>query len=455
MSGRDLVVVAGRLPVEYADAEGWRPSPGGVVSCLSAALDGRDATWIGWGGRSAEAHIPEVVLPDGAGARLREVRPTEADLAGHYEGFCNAALWPLYHDAIVGPAFHREDFGAYRRVNEAFAQEVAQAAPAGATVWMHDYQLQLLPRLLRQARPDLRLGFFLHIPFPPEALFRRLPWRREILDGLLGADLLGFQTDADVAHFGASALRFAEIEMREGHVVEGERRIEVGAFPVGADARGFAALAQADSVRRRAAEIRSELGDPDLLLLGVDRLDYAKGIETRIRAVAELLGDPGALPSSTAYLQVSPLSRQGVEGYLRLAGDVELQAKLASESVDGRIHYRSQSVSREELAAMYVAADIVLVTSLRDGMNLVCKEYVACRQDGSGALVLSENAGAAVSMPQAWRVNPYDVEDIKDAIVAAATASPDDGRRRMAALRDGVMAHDAAAWAEGFLARMA
>ncbi len=458
-----LVVVANRLPIEYDEEEGWRAAPGGLVAAMESVLRDRDALWIGWSGRYEDAAADAPPPPTGSGGlQLDEVPLTKAEIEGYYEGCSNGAIWPLYHDAIVTPVYHRTQFQAYRRVNEKFARRVAEVAPRGALVWVHDYQLQLVPRMLRQLRPDLRIGFFLHIPFPPVEIFSQLPWRRQILEGLLGADLVGFQTREAALNFLRLVQRYLALRPGGDRVVvdelSGSRTVRVEAFPIGIRAEDFASKAEEPETLARAAEIREDLGSPDLILLGVDRLDYTKGIDVRIRAVTELFQDEELDPDSTVFVQVATPSRENVDEYQRIRDDVELLVSRANGDIGKLgttpIHYMHQNMPRDELIAMYVAADVMLVTPLRDGMNLVCKEYVACRTEESGALVLSEFTGAAVQMPDAWLVNPYDIDGVKRSILDAANVAPQESARRMSSLRHGVFEHDVERWAQDFLSRL-
>jgi trehalose 6-phosphate synthase len=458
---RPLTVVANRLPVEYSVGEGWRAAPGGLVTALHSLLEDRAATWIGWSGRYADDGGPDPgpIPPDLVPCALDEVRLTQADVEDYYEGFSNGALWPLYHDALVAPVYHRHQFDRYRRVNEEFARHVADRAAPDGLVWVHDYQLQLVPQMLRALRPDLRIGFFLHIPFPPEELFAQLPWRRQILEGLLGADLVGFQTKSGATNFLSLVQKY--LALRTGgdrvdvHELDGARTVRVDAFPIGIDAGAMESLAADPDVQRRAKEIRQELGDPSLLMLGVDRLDYTKGIDVRLRAVTELLSDGVLDPDRTTLVQVATPSRENVEEYQRIRSEVELLVGRANGELarvgSPPIHYLHQSMDRRELVALYLAADLMLVTPLRDGMNLVCKEYVASRLADDGALLLSEFAGAADQLVDAWQVNPYDIDGVKQAIVQAASSSPEETQRRMASMRVNVTEHDVQRWAADFL----
>jgi alpha,alpha-trehalose-phosphate synthase [UDP-forming] len=454
----DFVVVANRLPVdEVVSDDGsteWRRSPGGLVTALEPVMQRQSGAWVGWAGSPGSAREPF----DLDGVHLVPVPLSADEVTDYYEGFSNATLWPLYHDVIVAPEFHRRWWGAYARVNKRFAEAAAAQAAPGATVWVHDYQLQLVPARLRALRPDLRIGFFNHIPFPGYEIFAQLPWRRQIVEGLLGADLIGLQRKADVTNLMRAARRAARLTTRSATVRvptgDGHRDVHAEAFPISVDTPGLAELAAKDAVHARAKEIRAALGDPDLVLLGVDRLDYTKGILHRLKGYGELL-DEDRLPASVALIQVASPSRERVEQYQVLRDEVEVVVSRINGE-HGKlghlpVHYLHQSYPREEMAALYLASDVMLVTSLRDGMNLVAKEYVACRRDETGALVLSEFTGAADELGQALLVNPHDIEGLKDTIVRASRLSPQEARRRMRSMRHQVREHDVRAWAAAFL----
>jgi trehalose 6-phosphate synthase len=343
-------------------------------------------------------------------------------------------------------------------VNRSFAQAAVEQAAPGATVWVHDYQLQLVPQMVREQRSDVRIGFFNHIPFPGYEIFAQLPWRRQVVNGLLGADLLGFQRRADATNFLRACRRAAGLVTRGATVRVGDREVRVAAFPISIDEEGLEQIARRESVRKRAAEIRAALDEPDTVLLGIDRLDYTKGIPHRLRAYGELLRE-GRLGPRVVLVNVASPSRERVGAYRVLRDEVELAvSRINGEHAEvgsAPVHYLHQSYPREEMAALYLAADVMLVTSLRDGMNLVAKEYVACRYHESGALVLSEFTGAADELSGAFLVNPHDIEGLKDAIVRAATISPAEARRRMRLMRRRVREHDVAYWARSFLGTLA
>ncbi|MDD9206138.1 trehalose-6-phosphate synthase, partial [Georgenia sp. 10Sc9-8] len=401
----DVVVVANRLPVDITvgpDGDiSWERSPGGLVTALSPVMRQNDGAWIGWSGKPGLELEPF----DGDGMRLWPVTLSEQEIADYYEGFSNATLWPLYHDVIVAPEYHRQWWNAYVAVNRRFAAAAAEAAAEGGTVWVNDYQLQLVPQVLRLLRPDVRIGFFNHIPFPPIEIFGQLPWRRQIVDGLLGADLIGFQRDSDARNFMRATRQLSNLQVRGRQVTIGgrwsrpERQVRARSFPISIDSRAFDELARTEAVERRAVEIREELGNPETLLLGVDRLDYTKGIRHRLKTFGELLEDGRLHAPDTCMVQVASPSRERVEQYRQLRDEVEVTVGRINGEYGalGRsaVYYMHHSYPMEEMAALYRAADVMLVTSLRDGMNLVAKEYVAARSDLGGALVLSEFTGAA------------------------------------------------------------
>ena len=464
----DFVVVANRLPIDMErlpdGTTTWKRSPGGLVTALEPLLRRRRGAWIGWPGITDGDEAPFVE----EGLQLYPVRLSADDVAQYYEGFSNATLWPLYHDVIVKPIYHRQWWDRYVDVNRRFAKAASQAAASGATVWVQDYQLQLVPKMLRELRPDLTIGFFLHIPFPPVELFMQLPWRTEIVEGLLGADLVGFHLAGGAQNFlilsrrlvGAETSRGSVgVRSRLGEVRVGSRTTRVGAFPISIDSAELDRKSRHREVRRRAKELRAEVGNPRKVLLGVDRLDYTKGIDVRLKAFSELLAEGRVKRDDTVLVQLATPSRERVESYQILRSEIEREVGHINgeygEVGHPVVHYLHRPVPRDELIAFFVASDVMLVTPLRDGMNLVAKEYVACRGDLGGALVLSEFTGAAAELKQAYLVNPHDLEGVKDAIEAALNQPVEEGRRRMRALRRQVLAHDVDRWARSFLDALA
>ena len=459
----DLVIAANRLPVDrVVDADGtqsWRTSPGGLVTAMESVMRGRDGAWVGWAGEAGVA--PEPFVEDDM--YLRPVALSEDEIAHYYEGFSNDTLWPIYHDVIVSATFHRFWFGAYEAVNRRFAEAVCDVAAEGATVWVHDYQLQMVPAMVRAMRPDVRIGWFNHIPFPPVELFAQLPWRRAILEGLLGADYLGFQRVADAQNFIRACRQLLSLPTKGDTVsesrAEGARRVRASAVPISIDFVGLEALAKQPGTRARAAEIRESLGNPETLILGVDRLDYTKGIGHRIKAYGELLEEGKVAPPQQMFVQVATPSRERVDAYRDLRAEIEGEVgRLNGEFSDIgalAIQYLHHSYPRDEMAALYLAADVLLVTPLRDGMNLVAKEYVTCRYDNGGALVLSEFTGAFHELHQAFVCNPHDIEGLKQTIMRAIETPDKEKRRLMRAMRRRVADHDVQRWAARFLDNLA
>ncbi len=459
----DLVIAANRLPVDRVVAPdgstSWGRSPGGLVTAMDSVMRGRDGAWVGWAGDPGEA--PEPFTEDGM--YLRPVPLSEEEVAHYYEGMSNDTLWPIYHDVIVQASFHREWWRAYAVVNQRFAEAVAEVADDGATVWVQDYQLQLVPAMLRELRPDLRIGWFDHIPFPPVELFAQLPWRRPILEGLIGADFLGFQRVADAQNFVRACRQLLRAPTKKDtvtvHRPDGSTHtVRASAIPISIDFHGLEELARSESVRQRAVELRHQLGDPEVLMLGVDRLDYTKGIRHRLKAYEELLQDGAIAPPEVTLVQVATPSRERVDSYRELRTQIETtvgringdHGTIGSPAV----HYIHHTQPREEMAALYLAADVALVTPLRDGMNLVAKEYVTCRWDNGGALVLSEFTGAYHELHQAFVCNPHDIEGLKHTILKAIATPAKDKQRIMRALRRRVADHDVQRWAQRFLAAL-
>ena len=454
--GPRLIVVANRLPVSPGDGPGdpWRTSPGGLVSALLPILREVSGSWIGWPGAEEGTRPPE----NYEGIRLEPVALTRTDVERFYEGFSNRTLWPLYHDAVRWPEFHRSWWWPYVDVNQRYAAAAARAARPGDLVWVHDYHLQLVPALLRKLRPDVRIGFFLHVPFPPVELFAQIPWRVQLLEGLLGADLVGFQTEFGARNFQRAVRRFLPVHGARGVFrVEG-REVRVGAFPISIDCRRFADLAATESVQRQAQSIRESLGVGRKLILGVDRLDYTKGIDHRLRAFETVLRRHDQSVHDVVFLQLAVPTRELVPDYMQIRTKVEQQVG----HVNGRwgtpeyvpVHYMYRNLPPEELVAHYVAADVMAVTPLRDGMNLVAKEYVTTRLEHDGVLVLSEFAGAARELKQALLVNPHDIDGMAAVLDRALRMPGQEQRQRMATLRRNVVRNDVHLWASTFVGAM-
>lgn len=452
---RRIVIVANRLPVQRTRSEDpgarWKPSPGGLVTALEPVLQQSEGVWVGWTGVTGPAPRPFTL----GGVTMRPVGLSAEEVHAHYHGLSNSTLWPLYHDAIRTPEFVHDWWQPYVDVNKRFAKAAASEAPRHGVVWVHDYQLQLVPGMLREMRPDLRIGFFIHIPFPPEELFAWLPWRKQILEGLLGADVVGFQTYQGAQNFSRAAREHTDAEGTDTVLAYQGREIRVGSFPISIDAKWFQEAAESEVVIKEARNIRQRVGPTRKILLCVDRLDYTKGIDMRLEAFAELHRRKIASIDDCVLVQIAVPTRESVFEYADMRRRIEqLVGQINGDfSEPGRVavHFFRRSFSREDLVAFYKAADVMLVTPLRDGMNLVAKEYVACRTDNTGVLVLSEFAGAARELRRALLVNPRDREGMVATMTSALRMPRDAARMRMGILRTQVKRHDVHEWARSFL----
>ncbi len=457
-----VVVVSNRLPVTLRrTSEGWRSerSPGGLATAIDPILKKTNGIWIGWAGDSS--------APDEARAKIIrqwaerncyiaiELPSEMAQL--YYEGHANQALWPLFHQFPSFVEFSPAAWRAYIDANRLFRDAVVKEYREGDLIWIHDYHLMLLPQMLREALPAANIGFFLHIPFPSSEVFRVLPRREELLEGLLGADLIGFQTHSHLQHFRTALLRVLGMESTLDRVEVGTRPVRLEAFPIGIAPEEFLnALATAEAAGIRAEIERRYAGQR--ILLAVDRLDYTKGIPQRLRAYRLLLEKEPGLRRRIVLIQIAVPSREGIATYAGLKREVnelvgEINGQFSTPGWTPLVYIR-HGVSRQQLAALYAAASVGWVTPLRDGMNLVAKEYVACQTEGRGALVLSEFAGAAEELSQAFTVNPYDEERTAETVAAALALSDEERRERMSALHADVLRRNVFHWGDRFLASL-
>lgn len=462
MAGSRLLIVSNRLPVT-ARLEDNRvrlvQASGGLATGLRSWHRQSTASWIGWPGDvSRFSEVQRAELDERlAAAGVVPVFLSGDEIDRYYEGFSNRVLWPLFHYLVDRVPVEATGWEAYRHVNERFARAVIAAYRPGDIIWVHDYQLMLVPSLLREQLPDARIGFFLHVPFPTSEVFRILPWRREILHGLLGADLLGFHTFAYLRHFAASLVHVDGIETDIDRVRVGSHTVRLGVFPMSVDSEAFEALAKDPKVIEEAETIRREAGGRRILL-GVDRLDYTKGIPRRMLAVERLITQQPELRDTVRYIQIAVPSRDKVESYQMFRRQVE-EAVGRINGACGTvrsvpIHYMHRSIPRKHMAALFCAADVMLVTPLRDGMNLVAKEFVASRVDGDGVLLLSEFAGAAAELGEAVVVNPYDVKATAEGIRQALEMPESERRTRMLSLRRRVTEYNVHHWASLFIEQL-
>jgi len=464
---RRLVVVSNRLPVALRETEdgGWevKAGAGGLVTALAPVLRNRGGVWIGWSGATdPEADVDGLLarFSADAGYDLRTVPLTREEVDGYYSGFANGIIWPLFHDLQTRCRFDPDYWRTYLDVNFKFAETVAQRTTADDYVWIQDYHLMHQAFFLKSMGVKRRTGFFLHIPFPPPDIFIKLPWRWKVIKALTEFDLVGFQTRQDRRNFAACLRRLmpeAKVSGR-GAVVTvdmGNRRFRLGAFPISIDFQQFDALARRDDVAGEAFKIREALRHRKIVL-GVDRLDYTKGIPERIQAIRTLLRRYPDIQGTFNFVQIAVPSREDVGEYQELRTEIEqLIGRVNGEfSRPGwvPVHYHYRSLPHDELAAYYAAADIGLVTPLRDGMNLVAKEYCAASTDGDGVLILSEFAGAAAQLQRdAYLVNPYDTEGVARALHRTLHWDKAQRVEHMTRLREQVRRNDIFRWVDSFL----
>lgn len=453
-----LVVASNRLPVSLKSGPdgGWRvrPSSGGLVTALEPVLRARGGLWIGWPG---VADLGREAFEDALGGaapahgfEMRGLPLSRDEYQGFYRGFSNRIVWPLFHGHLGRCTFESRYWESYRTVNRRFAETLAEATDGGDFVWVHDYHLMAVPDELRALGVKRRTGFFLHIPFPPSDLFRALPWSYEVLASLLEFDHIGFQTRRDRRNFLECVREMAGEGGNGGSAVLDRAMARSGAYPISIDTGEFAGAAESQDVKERLARIREEMAD-GLLVLGVDRLDYTKGIPHKLRGFRAALERYPELRGRLTLLQLVVPSREEIPEYREIKEEIEgLVGEInGAFTTEGwvPIHYMYRSWSRPELVAHYRAADIALVTPLRDGMNLVAKEYCISSVDDRGVLILSEFAGVAEELGEdALLVNPYDVDEVAAAIHKAHAMNDDQRRRRMKALQESVEEWDVHRW---------
>lgn len=465
--GSRLVVVSNRLPFSFRrTAAGWQAEPGsgGLVTALLPVLRNRGGTWIGWPGApgTAREFAPALAAAGAkAGYTLSAVPLDETEVRDFYHGFANEVVWPLFHDLPSLCNFEPAYWSAYVGVNRKFARAVDEQSGAGDFVWVHDYHLMGVGAELRALRNGARLAFFLHIPFPSPDIFLKLPWRKAVLESLLEYDLVGFQTTRDRRNFVASAQSLMpEVEfVGRGTVVSasaGKRSLRVGSFPISIDYNAFMRAADCEPVAAKAKELHTLLPKRKLVL-GIDRLDYTKGIALRLRAFQSLLERHPEVHGKLSLIQVVVPSREDIPQYRAMKTEIEqlvgrINGAFARPGGWVPVWYEFRSLSRLELLAYYRAADIALVTPLKDGMNLVAKEYCACSIEEDCVLILSEFAGAAEQLGRgALLVNPYDIRGVADALRTAHAMPQEERVARMRAMRRSIRRADVFDWVDGFL----
>jgi trehalose 6-phosphate synthase/phosphatase len=453
-----LLIVSNRLPVTISMKDGGpsvQRSIGGLATALRSAHGEPGGLWIGWPGQLdalGESNRARVLRQLDA-MRVVPVPVSRKEVKVFYDHIANGVLWPICHDRLDSLPLRITGWDVYERVNERFADVVAEHYRQGDLIWVHDYQLMRLPALLRQRFPSARIGFFMHVPFPNPEIFFTLPVRKWLVEGMLGADVIGFHTRRFRGHFTAALRRLFGIEMdADATIRHGGRRVDLGIFPISVDAADIGLRASEREVTSSVLDLRA---NAQRLLLGIDRLDYSKGIPRRMLAFERLLTDHPEWRERVRLVQVAVPSRGNVSAYRRFRREVDaLVGRINGQFATPTwvpVHYMYRGVPQTQLLSLYRTADVMLVTPMRDGMNLVAKEFVASRTDEQGVLILSELAGAADELLDAVIVNPYDVDGMAEAMHLALTMDESERRRRMIALRAQVSANDVHRWSKKFL----
>ncbi len=459
-TGKRIIIISNRLPVKITHQQDeivFQSSEGGLATGLGSIYKQNGNLWIGWPGAIVKDKEKEGITDSLNKMNLSPVFLTQHEINDFYEGFSNETLWPLFHYFPTYATYNPQHWEAYMQVNRKFADAIISKATKDDIVWIHDYQLLLVPALVRKAIPDISIGFFQHIPFPSYEIFRMLPWREQLLEGILGADVIGFHTYDDVRHFLSAASRLADIEGTANELIKDSRTICIDAFPISIDYQKYKKLAEESQTRRNERKLKQMVNN-NKLLIAIDRLDYSKGILHRLKAYSLLLKNHPELRGKITLMQLVVPSRDNVPKYKELKEEMN---KLVSE-INGRystlgwqpIHHFYRSFSPHMLSALYKVADVALVTPMRDGMNLVSKEYVASKLDQKGVLVLSEMAGASRELADAVMVNPNDIWDFSEKIYQALHMPDEEKKRRLVAMQQTIAKFDIHTWVKNFMDKL-
>ncbi len=455
------IIISNRLPVKVHKKGSelqYKTSEGGLATGLSSVYKKGDNLWVGWPGLYVSSEdTREQITEDLKDENMHPVFLTKADITDYYEGFSNETLWPNFHYFSQYVTYNKQYWEAYERVNRKFLDEVLKVARPNDTIWVHDYQLMLLPKLLREQLPNISIGFFLHIPFPSYEVFRLLPWRKALLEGVLGADLIGFHTFDYMRHFLSAVTRICGFNNTHGQIETQDRTIVADAFPMGIDYGKYAEAAASAIVKKRELQFRQSFGK-QRIILSIDRLDYTKGIAQRLEAFEKfLIKYPGFIEKVTLLMLVVP-SRDQVPQYQQLKEQVDemvgrINARFRTISWTP-IQYFYRSFPLESLSALYRIADVALVTPMRDGMNLVAKEYIASRTDNTGVLILSEMAGAAIELSEALLINPNDMDQMVESLEQALTMPAEEQEVHIKTMRKTVKRYNVHHWVKLFMCRL-
>jgi len=455
------IIVSNRLPVSLRIKQGkfeFKPSAGGLATGLGSIYKEGENIWVGWPGNDVENKEQRAdIIDELQSLKMAPVFLTKKDIAEFYEGFSNETIWPAFHYFTQYINYEQNHWDAYVRVNNKFCDAILEKANPDDTIWVHDYQLLLLPGMLRKRLPNATIAFFQHIPFPSYEIIRMLPWRREILGGMVGADLIGFHTYDDMRHFLSAAGRLLGMRDESGYIQADNRLINVDAFPMGIDYAKFEEAAKSPKTQNFVKKFKKFLGDQKLLIT-IDRLDYSKGIPQRIKVFDTLLRKNPEFHGKVSMIMVVVPSRTKVKNYMELKEEIDtLVGKINSNYSTLNwvpVHYFYRSFPFEELSAFYSMSDIALVTPLRDGMNLVCKEYIASKIDQTGVLILSEMAGASKELQEAILVNPNDTDRMVEAIKEALSMKRSEQVARVTSMQESLKKYDIFQWVKVFMDRL-
>lgn len=463
LSDRRVVIISNRLPVSVSKQNNTLeivPSSGGLATGLASFHRDNDGLWLGWPGyhpsTSSEKERLEAAFQE---THCHPVYLSATDIKKYYNGFSNNTLWPLFHYFPTRCTYVTSDWEAYKEVNQKFCAQVLQVAQPDDIIWVHDYHLLLLPELIRQKLPEAAIGLFLHIPFPSMEVFRYLPWRNEVLEGMLGADLIGFHTYDYTRHFLSCVLRIAGKEHQYGQMIIDNRLVKVDTFPMGIDAKKFAHAVDSQAVQEENRKLQSYLQPDTKMILSVDRMDFTKGIPERIKAYELFLEKNPEWHGKVSYIMLCVPSRDKIHQYQLLKKEVD---ELVGR-INGRfgtpgwspLLYMYRSVSFEALISLYSLADVALVTPLRDGMNLVSKEYLACQgKIKKGCIILSETAGSAAELGEAILINPNNLEKMAEAIHEGLSMPEDLKQDAIASMVKRIHHYHVFRWAEDFVEQL-
>ncbi len=455
------IIVSNRLPVKIIhedDSFYYVPSEGGLATGLSSIYKEGDNLWVGWPGQSIKKEEDkEQIKKDLKSENMIPVFLSKKLIENFYEGFSNDTIWPIFHYFLQFANFDPYLFDAYVEANKVFCDAVMEVASEEDTIWVHDYQLLLLPQMIREKLPNVSIGFFQHIPFPSYEVFRMMPWRKKILRGMLGADLIGFHTYDDMRHFLSSVSRLVGIPTSQGRIETGNRIIEVDSFPMGIDYNKYAISAASPKTIDKEISYRASLGDQKLII-SMDRLDYSKGLPKRLEAFESFLNKYPEFQEKVSIIMVVVPSRDNVSQYKELKEEVDLLVGRINGNFGKLnwtpVHYFYRSFSLESISAFYRMAHVALVTPMRDGMNLVCKEFIASRLDKTGVLILSEMAGASKELSDAILVNPNDNDQIVEAIHEALNMPDEEQIMHIGIMQETLKRYNINHWVSIFMERL-